>query len=122
MTRIILSVWIYIASLIAVVTTAGFIFRVLAIYPQTHLSSFGPVVPGIAKTHASWLSSAPGALGVVAALSALVALYFWRSRRPRETKAFAVTLVAAINCFLALFCVMTLLIAYFYLPKVANGA
>ena len=122
MARIILSVWIYIGSLVAVMTTAGFVSRLLAVYPQTHLSSFGPVVPGISKVHASWLPSAPTLLCVLAAVSVLISLYFYRSQRPRDVKTFAVTLVAAINYFLALFCVMTLLIAYFYLPKVANGA
>ena len=122
MTRIILSVWIYIGSLVAIITTAGFISQILAVYPQAHLSSFGPIVPGISKTHASWLSSAPTLLGVAAALSVLISLYFWRSHRPRDVKTFAVTLAAAVNYFLALFCAMTLLVAYFYLPKIANGA
>ena len=122
MTRIILSVWIYISSLVAVVTTAGLISRVLAVYPQAHLASFGPAVPAIAITHAAWLRSAPTALALVAVISTAAGVYFWRSRRPRETKTFAVTLVAAVNYFLALFCVVTLLVAYFYLPKVANGA
>src|SRR5688500_4202833 len=122
MTRIILSVWIYISSLAAVMIAAGFISRILAVYPKEHLSSFGPVVPAIATTHSSWLPSAPALLAVAGAISAVLGLYFWRSRHTRETKIFAVTLIAAINYFAALFCVMALLIAYFYLPKVANGA
>lgn len=122
MARIVLSVWIYIGSLVAVLTTAGLISRVLALYPQEHLRSFGPVVPEISKIYASWLSSAPALLGVVAALSVLIGLYLWRSQRSRDAKTFAITLVAAISYFLALFCVMALLIAYFYLPKAANSA
>ncbi len=122
MTRIILSVWIYISSLVALVTTAGLISRILAVYPQAHLSSFGPVVPAIATTHSAWLPLAPTLLALAAAFSTALGLYFWRSRRPRETKTFAVTLIAAVNYFLAFFCATTLLVAYFYLPKVANGA
>ena len=122
MARIILSVWIYLGSLVAVLTSAGFISRLLAVYPQAHLSSFDPVIPGISKTHAAWLPFAPYMLGAAAVLSLLVSLYFWRSSRPRDIKTFAVTLVAAVNYFLAFFCAMTLLVAYFYLPKVANVA
>ncbi|RNF85416.1 hypothetical protein EER27_06570 [Lysobacter psychrotolerans] len=122
MIRIVLSVWIYISSLVAIGTTAGLISRVLAVYPQAHLASFGPVVPTIATTHAAWLGSAPAALGLAAAISIAAGLYFWRSRRARESKTFAVTMIAAVNYFLAFFCVMTLLVAYFYLPKIANMA
>ncbi len=122
MTRIVLSVWIYISSLVALVTTAGLISNVLAVYPPAHLSSFGPVLPAVATTHSAWLPSAPTLLALAAAFSTALGLYFWRSHRPRETKTFAVTLIAAVNYFLALFCAMTLLVAYFYLPKVANGA
>ena len=122
MTRIILSVWIYIGSLLAVLTTAGFIAQVLAAYPPDHLGSFGSVIPAISKIHASWLPSAPWLLAAAGGVSLLSCLYFWRSARPLETKTYSVALIAAINYFLALFCVMTLLVAYFYLPKVANVA
>lgn len=58
---------------------------------------------------------------VAAVVSVLVALYFWRSRRPTETKTFAVTLLAAVNIAIASFLPMTFYVAYFVLPKAANS-
>jgi hypothetical protein len=41
---------------------------------------------------------------------------------PLETRLFSAAVIAALNLFLAMFFTMALLVAYFYLPKVANGA
>ena len=71
---------------------------------------------------AQWLPYAQAALNCAALVSFAAAVYFWRSGRPREIKLFAVTVVAAINYHLALFATMLLVIAYFLLPKLANGA
>ena len=121
MTRIILSVWIFIGSLAAAL--ASLISHILAAYPKDHFRTFGSTIPAISESHAKWLPHAPSALGASALVSLVVAVYFWRSSsRSREVKAFAVTFVAAMNYFLALFCVMSLVVAYFLLPKVANAA
>ncbi|KQY48646.1 hypothetical protein [Lysobacter sp. Root494] len=122
MTRIVLSVWIFVGSLAAVLSAGSLISHILTAYPADHFRTFGTTIPSISETHARWLPHAPAALGASALLSLIVAIYFWRSGRSREIKAFAVTFVAAVNYFLALFCVMALVVAYFLLPKVANAA
>jgi hypothetical protein len=61
-------------------------------------------------------------LWLSAALSVAAGFYLWRSRRPLETRLFSATVIAALNLFLAMFFTTALLVAYFYLPKVANGA
>ena len=122
MTRIILSIWIFIGSLVAALASGSLISHILAAYPADHFRTFGSTIPAISESHARWLPHAPTALALAALVSLAVAVYFWRSGRPRDNKTFAVTLLAALNYFLALFCVMSLVVAYFLLPKVANGA
>ena len=122
MTRIILSSWLFIGSLAAALVSGSLISHILAAYPADHFRTFGSTIPAISESYARWLPYAPTALGLAALVSLAVAIYFWHSSRPRDTKTFAVAFVAALNYFLALFCVMSLVVAYFLLPKVANGA
>lgn len=121
MVRVILSVWIFLGSLVAALACATLISHLLTAYPADHFQTFGSTIPAVSETHAQWLPYAPAGIGVAALLSVVVAVCYWRSASPREVKSFAVTLVAAINYFLSLFCVMALVVAYFLLPKVANG-
>ena len=117
-----IAILIYVASIIAVLVVGGLVSAVLALYPVSHLSSFGPVVPGIALTYAGWLPVAQPVTLAVAAASAVAGLLIWRIRRPVDEKLKVALVVGAFNYFLALFFTMTLVVAYFYLPKVANGA
>ena len=117
-----IAILIYIASIVAVLVVGGLVSSVLALYPATHLSSFGPVVPVIAQTYASWLPAVQPVTWTVAAASAGAGLLMWRAQRPADGKLKAALVIGAVNYFLALFFVMTLLVVYFYLPKVANAA
>jgi hypothetical protein len=122
MTRIILCVWIFIGSLLAALSAGSLISHILTAYPADHFQTLGATIPAISESHARWLPHAPAVLGAAALASLIVAVYFWRSSRSREIKVFAVTFAAALNYFLALFCVMALVVAYFLLPRVANAA
>lgn len=122
MTRIFLSILIFIGSLIAALSAGSLISHIVTAYPADDFRTFGYTIPPISETYARWLPHAPLALGVSALVSLIVAICFWRSSKSREIKAFAVTFAAALNYFLALFFVMALVVAYFLLPKVANAA
>ncbi|MCC8361620.1 hypothetical protein LK996_00790 [Lysobacter sp. A6] len=122
MVKAIVAVWIYLAGLIGTLTTAAFLAGVLAQYPASHIESFGPVVPAVSRAWLGWLSRAPMLLGTCTAMSAMLGIYLWRSRRPIDTRLFAAAVIAALNLFLAMFCAVGLLLAYFYLPKIANMA
>ena len=122
MVRVILAVWIFLGSLAAALASASLISHVLTAYPANHFQTFGSIIPATSETQAQWLPYAPAGIGFAALASIAVAVYYWRSTKSRDVKSFAVTLAAAINYFLSLFCVTTLVIAYFLLPKVANGA
>ncbi|WFC40550.1 hypothetical protein [Pseudoxanthomonas sp. SE1] len=117
-----ISILIYVGSILAVLVTGGLVSSVLALYPPTHLASFGPVVPAISKIHAAWLPAVQSATWAIAAVSAVIGLLVWRSRQPADGKLKAAVVIGAINYFLAMFFTTTLLVAYFYLPKVANAA
>jgi len=117
-----IAILIYIASIIAVLVIGGLVSSVLALYPVTHLSLFGPVVPVIAQTHAGWLPAVQPVTWVVATASVVAGLLMWRARQPVDGKLKAALVIGAVNYFLALFFTTTLLVAYFYLPKVANAA
>jgi hypothetical protein len=116
------AIWIYIASILAVLVIGGLVSSVLALYPAAHLSSFGPVVPTIAMSHATWLPAVQPASWAIAFVSAVTGLLIWRSRPASDAKVKAALLIASVNFFLALMFATTLLVAYFYLPKVANVA
>ena len=122
MPKIIVSVWIYLCGLIGAAVTGGLISQVLSAFPPSQIEAYGPVVPAVARSWSTWLPNAPALLWLSAAVSVAVGLYLWRSRRPLETRLFAAAVVAALNLFLAMFFAIALLVAYFYLPKVANGA
>jgi hypothetical protein len=122
MIRVILSIWIFIGSLAGLLVSGMVISSTLAAYPTDHIHLFGPTVSNASETMARWLPHAWVVLNGAGLASVAIALYFWRSGRSREIKSFAVTLLAAINYWLALFAVMGLVVAYFLLPKVANVA
>ena len=114
------AVWIYLCGLMGSVITAAFLSNILSVYPPTHIESFGPVVPVISRAWSGWLHQAPILLGACAAISSMIGIYLWRSKRPIEGRMFMAALISALNLFFAMFCAVGLLIAYFYLPKIAN--
>jgi hypothetical protein len=123
MPKIIVSVWIYLCGLIGAAITGGLLFQVLAAFPPNQTEAYGPVVPAVSRTWStSLLPNAPAVLWSSAAVSVVVGLYLLRSRHSLETRLFSAAIIAALNLFLALFFTAALLVAYFYLPKVANGA
>ena len=118
----VIAVLIYLSSIVALFVTGGFVSSMLALYPTSHISSFGPVVPAVAQTHAAWLPAVPAIAWGIAAVSAALGLFLWRSRQLGHGKLQAALTIGALNYFFALFFTTTLLVAYFYLPKVANAA
>lgn len=121
MLKIIVGVWVYLCGIIGAVVTAGLLSQMLSAFPPSQMKAYGPIVPGVAQAWAVWLPNTPALLWLSAALSVAAGIYLWRSRRDRETRLFAAAVIAALNLFLSMFFVTALLIAYFYLPKVANG-
>jgi hypothetical protein len=119
--RTVVAAWLLVTGTFASIVTATLLSRVLTLYPPSHLASFGPIVPGVARAHAAWLPAAPMALGACAVASMLAGLYLLRSRRPVESRRFTAMVVAFANLFLSLLCTIALVVAYFYLPKLANG-
>ena len=118
----VVAIVVYLSSIIAVLVAGGFVSSVLALYPVSHLGSFGPVVPAISQTHAAWLPAAPMATWAIAVVSVVAGFLLWRSRQAAAGKLQVALLIGALNYFLAFFITTTLLVAYFYLPKVANAA
>ena len=121
MPKIIVGIWIYLCGIFGAAITGAFLSQVMSVFPETQLEAYGPRVPMVARAWSAWLPSTPAILWSGAAISAVAGLYLWRSSRPLETRLFAAAVIAALNLFLAAFFATALLVAYFYLPKVANG-
>ena len=117
-----IAILVFLSSVIALLLTGGLVSAVLTLYPTTHLSSFGPVVPAISQTHAAWLPAVQMVTWAVAAASVVAGMLLWRGRQAAPGKHQVALLIGALNYFLALFFTITLLVTYFYLPKVANAA
>jgi len=111
-----------IASLIMLANAATFLSLVLDAYPPSHIASFGPHVPGFSSHIARQAASYPICLAIAAALTIAVSIYCWFSAHPPVTKTYIVVFLAAANALLAAQLTMTVLIAYFLLPKLANAA
>ena len=122
MPKIVVTVWIYVCGLIGAAVTGGLISQVLSAFPPSQLQAYGPVVSPVARSWSAWLPSAPTVLWTGVAISVAAGLYLWRSRRPVETRLFLAAVISAINLLLAMYFTNALLVSYFYLPKVANGA
>lgn len=60
-------------------------------------------------------------MSIVGVASILAAIYFWRSSRPAEVKACAVTFLAGVNLMVAAVIPPLFYIGYFVLPKAANA-
>jgi magnesium-transporting ATPase (P-type) len=121
MTKLIVGVWIYLCGILGSAITAGFLSQMLRTFPASQLEAYGPRVPEVARSYAALVVGAPTVLGAVSALSVAIGIYLWRSRRPRDTRLFAAAVISALNLFLAMFFTMILLLAYFYVPKIANA-
>ncbi len=117
-----ISTLIYLGSIAALLITGGIVSSVLALYPPSYISAFGPVTPAISQLHAGWLPAVQPVTWALSSVSAIIGLYLWRSRQPQDGKLKVALAIGAFNYFLALFFTTTLLVAYFYLPKVANAA
>ena len=117
-----IGILVFLSSVIALLVTGGLVSAVLALYPTAHFSSFGPVVPVISQTHAAWLPAVQMVTWALAAASAVAGVLLWRGHQAASGKLQVMLLIGALNYFLALFFTTTLLVAYFYLPKVANAA
>lgn len=122
MIRKLLTVLIFLGSLAGLFSAAGIISATLSAYPPDFYRSFGPIVPVICESYAALAPLLPTLLPCVAVLSIGLGVYFWRSSKSTETKTFAVTLMSALNYFFAMFSLGIVLVAYFMLPKLANGA
>src|SRR5690606_3276269 len=102
------AILIYLSSILAVLVVGGLVSSILALYPLSHISSFGPVVPAISKTHAAWLPAVPTVSWAVAAVGVVAGGLLWRSRQPAVGKLQVALLIGALNYFLALFFTTTL--------------
>jgi hypothetical protein len=117
-----IAILVFLSSIIALLVAGGLVSAILVLYPAPHLSSFGPVVPAISQTHAAWLPAVKMMSWAASAVSAVAGVLLWRGRQAAPSKLQVALLIGALNNFLALFFMTTLLVAYFYLPKVANAA
>lgn len=119
MTRI-LGMFLYVTSLLAVLGTGAYIAQLIQVFPVEHLASYGPRIPAVAALNARWLPHAPALLFGAAVVSVLAVAGIWRSRSQVSNRPFALAALAAANYFLSLHCSMTLLVAWFLLPRLAN--
>ena len=120
--RYLSAVGIFLTAQIGLLLSANLIREMLTAYPASHLASYGPRVPEVARLYAGSLPYAPACLLAACVASVAFCIFHRRSAASQESKAFAMAAVAALGLFLAFFCATVLLLAYFYLPKIANAA
>ena len=122
MIRIIISVWIYLSSLIGIAASAAIVSTTLKAFPNDYYRTFGPHAPAVSKLYAEQLHYAATAMEAFAFLSIIFVIYYLRSKKPADIKCFYVGVISALNYFAALLPALMLILAYFMLPKLANGA
>lgn len=119
--RIALTLWIYACSLVALAVSAGHLNFAIELYAPLAATHLGPYAPLFTQEIVQSAPRYPLYLGAAGVASLVPALYFWRSRRPTETKTYAVTLIAAVNFALAAAIPPLFYIGYFVIPKAANA-
>lgn len=119
--RIVATIWIYLVSLVAIVVNAGMLSTMLEAYAPLDGAHLGPMVPGFTRAVLSGVEQYPLYMGIAAIASLFAVLYLWRCARPIETKTYAITFIAALNLYVAMYFPMTFVFAYFLFPKVANS-
>ncbi|WP_312317897.1 hypothetical protein [Stenotrophomonas sp.] len=120
MTRII-GLFLYVSSVLGLLGVAAQLSSLAALFPPSHLSTYGPRVPHISQAQAGWIPYASLVLSMTALLSILAGMWLWRfSRLTPQDKTFALAAVAALNYFIGM-CVATAVLAFwFVVPKAAN--
>ena len=121
MFRTVVALWIYVSSLAAVALSAEVLHYALRAFPKQQLLSYGPRVAAFSQGYSNSASFQPIVLWVVALASIASVGYFWWSARSADVRNFAIATIAAINLAASTFSVMNFFIAFFLLPKLANG-
>jgi hypothetical protein len=120
--RVALTVWIFLASLIALAAGAAMLSAALEIYAPLNGAHLGPNVPAFTEAILAGVGSYPIYMLISAIVTSLLAIYFWRSPRQIERRTFSVAVLSALNLFFACYFPMSFFVAYFVLPKAANAA
>ena len=68
------------------------------------------------------LQGAPNSLGLLAALTVLVAIVLWRRPWSRDTRCFAVAATAGVSLAVTASVALLIMVHWFYLPKLMNSA
>lgn len=107
----------FIGSLIAIVIGAGWLWFAVEAFSPLDKNLAGTYAPAFTKIVMDSAPSFPIYMAMLGVLSAVCAVYLWRSRRPAETKSFWVSVLATFNMFVAGQFPLAFLIGYFLLPR-----
>jgi membrane protein implicated in regulation of membrane protease activity len=116
-----IAILVFLSSIVALLVTGALVSAILELYPTAHLTSFGSVAPAISQTYAAWLPAVQMVTCAASVASAVAGVLVWRGRQATPRKLQVGLLIGSLNYFLSLFFTTTLLVAYFYVPKVANA-
>ena len=120
--KVALTALLYIASCIAIVATHEMVSALVVGYTIDYPASFGALVPAFTSLSLSLISkSALICWGTLVASMTLCTFAIWRSNS-RDTKLYWVSILSSLNFYVSTFVVSTILIGFFLLPKLANGA
>ncbi len=117
-----LAAGIFATGLISLLVSAVYIHHLLVVYPVNQVARYELTVPAFGRAYAAWLPYAPSGLAVASVASIFALLVARRMLASPDARAFAAALIAALGLFLAFFCTTAMLLAYFLLPALANGA
>jgi lipoprotein signal peptidase len=119
--RVLLTLWIYFGGLVWLLVSAAAIQQAIEIFPTLQVSSYGNHVPAFSQAVTVQAHHYPAILYAMAIVSLLIGIYAWRSSHARDVKTFAITLLSAINLFIAGSLPTAFLMGYFVLPKYVNS-
>lgn len=109
------------AGVVAPLWAAGIVEVGVGTYGVDHISSFGPVIPVFSRNfqeHIAWFTVGPKFLAGVGVLAAIAVHKFQKDIRSRLVGLLA---ISVLGYHLALMLVATFLLAFFLLPRAANG-
>jgi len=115
--RAVLTTFAFVGSLIATAIGAGWLSIAVEAFSPLDANLYGSYIPAFTNAVMDSAPQYPAYMALVGLLTSAMAVYFWCSSRPVETKTFAISLLATINMFVAGQFPLVFLIGYFVLPR-----
>lgn len=113
---------LYMTSCAGLLVAPGYVSRLFTVYSADFIAAHGPHVPAFSRTTLSVMSHVTAICFSVFGASLWLAFLAVRRVRERDARLYWISVLSSINFYTVSFLFGIVLIGFFLLPKLANGA